>query len=155
MSNTDTTPDDTSAPVVNAADATVKPAVARTAKIVMALIIGSLGWYLLSDRYAPYTSQARVQGYVVGVSPEVAGTVTKVLVSNNQEVQEGDALFEIDPSQYQICLLYTSDAADDLTRVYFGWRGGCEKKKYAIYAWQSSDQIQYNKTRDIIHSSAA
>ncbi|MFK8040779.1 HlyD family secretion protein [Congregibacter sp.] len=90
------------------------PAMKRTTWIVLALIVGSLGWYLLSDRYAPYTSQARVQGYVIGVAPEVAGTITKVLISNNQEVEEGDPLFEIDPSQYQIAL---SRAESDLVNA--------------------------------------
>ncbi|MDP5054982.1 MAG: HlyD family secretion protein [Congregibacter sp.] len=87
-----------------AAETPTAPAIKRTAWVVAALILASMGWYLLSDRYAPYTSQARVQGYVIGVAPEVAGTVTKVLVSNNQEVEQGDALFEIDPSQYEIAL---------------------------------------------------
>ena len=75
-----------------------------TAIIAAALILGSLSWYLLSDRYTPYTSQARIQGYVIGVASEVSGPVTQVWVNNNSEVQEGDRLFEVDPSQYKIAL---------------------------------------------------
>ena len=71
---------------------------------VLLLILLSLAWYLLGDRYTPYTSQARVQGYVVGVAPKVAGLVTQVWVKNNQEVQAEDPLFEIDRSQYEIAL---------------------------------------------------
>jgi multidrug resistance efflux pump len=71
---------------------------------VAAAILLTLTWYLVADRYTPYTSQARVEGYVIGVAPQVAGTVTKVWVTNNQEVQEGQPLFEIDASQYQIAL---------------------------------------------------
>jgi multidrug resistance efflux pump len=67
-------------------------------------ILLSLTWYLLADRFTPYTSQARVQGYVVGVAPKVAGLVTQVWVHNNQEVEAGQPLFEIDPSQYRIAL---------------------------------------------------
>ncbi|WP_439100417.1 HlyD family secretion protein [Congregibacter sp.] len=96
-------------------------AIKRTTWIVLALILGSLGWSLLSDRYAPYTSQARVQGYVIGVAPEVAGTITRVLVKNNQEVEEGDALFEIDTSQYQIALSRAeSDLANAKSQVEAG-----------------------------------
>jgi multidrug resistance efflux pump len=40
-----------------------------------------------------------VQGFVVGVAPKIAGLVTNVWVKNNQEVEEGERLFEIDPSQ--------------------------------------------------------
>ena len=71
--------------------------------VVLAIVL-SLTLYLLADRYTPYTRQARIEGYVVGVAPQVAGIVTRVLVTNNQEVQKGQPLFEIDPSQYQIAL---------------------------------------------------
>jgi multidrug resistance efflux pump len=71
--------------------------------VVLAIVL-SLTWYLFADRNTPYTRQARIEGYVVGVAPQVAGIVKRVLVTNNQEVQEGQLLFEIDPSQYQIAL---------------------------------------------------
>ena len=72
--------------------------------IVAALIILSLAWYLAADRLTPYTSQARVQAFVVPVPAEVSGTVLKVYVKNNDEVKPGQPLFDIDPSQYQINL---------------------------------------------------
>jgi len=71
--------------------------------VVLAIVL-SLTWYVLADRYTPYTTQARVEGYVIGVAPQVAGTVTRVWVTNNQEVEEGQPLFEIDSSQYQIAV---------------------------------------------------
>jgi len=71
---------------------------------VTVAIVVSLTWYLLADRFTPYTSQARVQGYVVGVAPQVAGTVAKVWVKNNQDVEAGQQLFAIDDSQYRIAL---------------------------------------------------
>jgi multidrug resistance efflux pump len=71
---------------------------------VVAVILLSLTWYLLADRFTPYTTQARVQGYVIGVAPEVAGPVAEVWVANNQDVEVGQRLFAIDPSQYQIAL---------------------------------------------------
>lgn len=78
---------------------------ARTgAKILLGLIVGSLLWYFISDRITPYSSQARVQTFVVPVVSEVAGTVQKVYVKNNDEVKPGQILFDIDPIQYQITL---------------------------------------------------
>ncbi|MEM6775189.1 MAG: biotin/lipoyl-binding protein, partial [Pseudomonadota bacterium] len=56
---------------------------------ILALIVISLSWYLVADRYAPYTDQARIQGYVIGIAPEVAGRITEVDVANNQEVDAG------------------------------------------------------------------
>jgi len=79
-------------------------AVKRGGAGVAVVILLSLLWYLAADRFTPYTTQARVEGYVVGVAPKVAGLVTQVWVSNNIQVKEGDRLFEIDPSQYQLAL---------------------------------------------------
>jgi multidrug resistance efflux pump len=72
--------------------------------IVLILIVASLAWYFVSDRLTPYTSQARVQAFVVPVAAEVSGTVLKVHVKNNDEVQHGQPLFDIDPTQYRIAL---------------------------------------------------
>ena len=87
-----------------AADDGAAAATKKGGSVVLLVIIVSLAWYLLADRYTPYTSQARVQGYVVGVAPKVAGVVTEVFVQNNQEVQADEALFQIDTSQYEIAL---------------------------------------------------
>lgn len=78
--------------------------VKRGGKIIAAVIALSLIWYFASDRYTPYTSQARVEGYVIGVAPKVAGLVTDVWVKNNEEVTVGQHLFQIDTSQYDIAL---------------------------------------------------
>ncbi len=72
--------------------------------VVLILIVASLAWYFISDRLTPYTSQARVQAFVVPVPAEVSGTVLKVHVKNNDEVQRGQPLFDIDPTQYKIAL---------------------------------------------------
>src|SRR5687767_8827319 len=72
--------------------------------IVLILIVASLAWYFVSDRLTPYTSQARVQAFVVPIPAEVSGTVLKVHVKNNDEVQRGQPLFDIDPTQYRIAL---------------------------------------------------
>ncbi|SAK81355.1 multidrug resistance protein MdtN [Caballeronia calidae] len=74
----------------------------RAVKWVVVLIVVSLIWYLLADRFTPYTQQARVQAYVVPVVAEISGRVTRVFVHNNQEVNAGDVLFEIDSEQYRI-----------------------------------------------------
>jgi len=76
----------------------------RGAFVVLALIVASLAWYLVADRLTPYTSQARVQAFVVPVAAEVTGMVHEVHVRNNDEVDAGQPLFQIDPSTYRIAL---------------------------------------------------
>ena len=77
-------------------------------------IVLSLAWYLAADRHTPYTSQARVQGYVVGVAPKVQGVVTEVFVENGQEVEANQPLFQIDRAQFEIAL---DKARSDLESV--------------------------------------
>jgi multidrug resistance efflux pump len=74
----------------------------RAVKWIVGAIVVSLIWYLLADRFTPYTQQARVQAYVVAVAAEVSGRVTRVFVHNNQEVNAGDVLFEVDDEPYRI-----------------------------------------------------
>ncbi len=104
-----------------AADENASAPVRKGALTIGLVILLSLTWYLLADRYTPYTSQARVQGYVIGVAPKVAGLVTQVWVENNQEVEAGQPLFEIDPSQYRIALAKAeSDLANARSQVDAG-----------------------------------
>jgi multidrug resistance efflux pump len=95
-------------PESEAPDAVEQESAEKTVKkggrLVASFIILTLSWYLLADRYTPYTDQARVRGYVVGVAPQVAGIVLDVWVVNNQKVEKGDRLFRIDPSNYEIAL---------------------------------------------------
>jgi multidrug resistance efflux pump len=99
-------------------------AVKRGGKFIALLIVLSLAWYLASDRYTPYTSQARVQGYVIGVAPQVSGIVTEVMVRNNERVEADQPLFRIDPSQYEIALAKArSDYDNALSQVGAGDAG--------------------------------
>ncbi len=59
------------------------------------LLVGGGIFYLSGGRYAE-TENAYVQSSMILVSPEISGVVKKVDVSENQLVQAGDTLFEID-----------------------------------------------------------
>src|SRR5580693_6626874 len=52
---------------------------------------------------APYedTDDAFIDGYVTLISPRISGPVTKLLITDNQEVKAGDVLLQIDPSDYE------------------------------------------------------
>ena len=115
--HTNEAPTAKAAPEVDGTQKTVN----RGGLIFLAVIVLLLSWYLLAGRYTPATSQARVQGYVVGVAPKVAGLVTEVWVANNQMVAEGEELFRIDISQYEIAL---SKARSDLQNAWNQFAAG-------------------------------
>jgi len=52
----------------------------------------------------PWTRDGRVRADVVGVTPDVSGLVTEVLVHDNQQVRTGDLLFRIDSARFELAL---------------------------------------------------
>jgi multidrug resistance efflux pump len=72
--------------------------------ILAVLILLSLTLYFVGDRLTPYSSQARIQAFVVPVAGEVGGKILKVHIHNDDVVTPGQLLFEIDPKPYVIAL---------------------------------------------------
>lgn len=99
-----------------AADQRSARAVSQGGRIVLVLALVTLCWYLLADRYTPYTNQARIQGYVVGIAPKVSGLVTRVDVANNTRVEAGQPLFQIDDADYQLALERARSELDNATK---------------------------------------
>ncbi|MDR6917443.1 multidrug resistance efflux pump [Pseudomonas sp. 3296] len=95
---------DPAQPSPNAAEPVAADPAKKGIKWVLLLIILSLVWYLLADRFTPYTQQARVGAFVIPVASEVAGRVVRVNVHNNQIVKAGDVVFEVDPAPYKIAV---------------------------------------------------
>jgi multidrug resistance efflux pump len=101
---------------------------------IVLLILLSMTWYLFADRFTPYTHQARVQGFVVGIAPKVAGVVTEVWVNNNQEVAADQPLFQIDPSQYRIALNRAQSDLENTGRQVEAGSAGVESARANLRA---------------------
>jgi multidrug resistance efflux pump len=87
---------------VDTADTPTGPdPVRRATLITLAIIAVLIAWYLAADRYTPFSSQARVDAYVIPIAPRVTGNVMTVNVSNNQLVRPDEVLLTIDDTQYQ------------------------------------------------------
>jgi multidrug resistance efflux pump len=78
--------------------------VKKITRIALILIAILFVWYVVADRLAPWTDQARVQAYIVPIVSQVSGRVIEVNVGKDQEVQQGDVLLKIDPSDYQLAV---------------------------------------------------
>jgi multidrug resistance efflux pump len=86
------------------ADDTPDP-VRRWTLIVAAVIVALLAWYLAAARLTPFTSQARVQTFVIPIAAEVAGRIISVEVGNNDYVDEGTPLLKVDPRNYELAVI--------------------------------------------------
>jgi len=92
---------------------------ARDPRFRLFLIIGGIVvivaifflWRYLGSYEA--TDDAQVDGHLNSISARVSGHVAKLLVDDNQIVQAGQVLVEIDPSDYQIALDHAKADYDD------------------------------------------
>ncbi|GAC1655346.1 MAG: HlyD family secretion protein [Acidobacteriaceae bacterium] len=71
--------------------------------VVLLLILAALFFYWHST-FTEDTDDAQVDGNIYQVSSRVTGHVIKVYVNDNQQVQAGQLLVEIDPTDYQVAL---------------------------------------------------
>jgi multidrug resistance efflux pump len=113
--------------------------VKRGAGWVAGVIVLTLLWYLLADRFTPYTQQARVQAFVVPVAAEVSGRVTRVLVRNNQDVKAGEVLFEVDRQQYQIAVDRARADLDSTRRQIGASTAGIDSAQASLQAAQANE----------------
>jgi multidrug resistance efflux pump len=85
---------------------------------LLALFLLALLLHTLFDRLTPYTSEATLQAPVVGVAPNVSGTIISVSVRDNQSVHAGEPLFRIDPLRFEAALKQAeANLSDAVQRV--------------------------------------
>ena len=98
------------------------PLVARyrkTALIVAAVAAAIVTAYYVFDAYThEETDDAYVTGHLHEIAPRIAGTVTEVLVDDNQLVHQGDVLVKLDPLQYVALSMAAKANLDDAQADY-------------------------------------
>ena len=71
--------------------------------LAVVIAVGALLWWLHSRQYED-TDDAQVDGHISQIGSRVSGYISKVYVDDNQEVQPGQLLVEIDPRDYEVAL---------------------------------------------------
>ena len=88
-----------------------------TPKIVTGtlVVVATIAAYVLYTRYMeqPWTRDGQVRAVTVKIAPRVEGYLTQVAVKDNQFVRQGDLLFQIDPSNYQLAVDQAEVALDE------------------------------------------
>ncbi len=72
----------------------------------IALVVVAVGSVLLWKYFSSYesTDDAQVDGHLNMISPRIPGRVVGVYVENNQVVEAGQVLVDLDPRDYQVAL---------------------------------------------------
>lgn len=70
------------------------------------LLVSALTWLALAinGHYHVSTDDAYINAHTVRIAPRVTGKVVKIHIKNNQFVQKGQPLFDLDPEPYQIAV---------------------------------------------------
>ncbi len=71
------------------------------ALLLLVALVGAVSWFVLTASRES-TDDAQVDAHVTPVSARVGGTVQKVPVADNQHVEAGTVLVELDPRDYQV-----------------------------------------------------
>ncbi len=88
--------------------------VRRWTIVVAAVLLFLLALQIASDRTAPVSSIGTVEGLVLPISSRVSGELLRVAVSDDEIVEAGTTLFEIDPTPFRLAV----EAAEaDLAQV--------------------------------------
>lgn len=97
------------APDSNTSRAGVPPEIARRkwprrAAIMAALLVVAVAGYAYQHYRGlhPRTGDAYLNAHVVRIAPQITGRVLRVLVTNNQHVEQNQLLLEIDPAPFAI-----------------------------------------------------
>lgn len=77
---------------------------ARWIKYSCVAFVLVFAYFLIADLAMPLTPQAMATRSVTKVAPRVNGQITEIYVNNNQKINKGDVLFQIDPLPYQLAV---------------------------------------------------
>jgi membrane fusion protein, multidrug efflux system len=122
----------------------------------IALIFGGLTYWLSGGRYVT-TDDAYVQGNVLNVTTDVSGLVDQILVHEGQMVQQGQVLFRLDPTEFQISI---DQAEANLGQTELRLRSlkadyqTAEKQVATQQAKVDLDQTTFNRAAELVTQKA-
>ena len=118
--------------------------------LVTAIIVAAacgVAWKLWDENMNdPWTRDAHVRADIVGVTPDVSGPVADVLVRDNQAVQKGDVLFQIDRQRFAIALDQAKAAVEGKQATLDQARRNLDRLKRLTTSVVSAQQIEEAKS---------
>jgi membrane fusion protein (multidrug efflux system) len=129
--------------------------------MVVVLLAAGLAWGV---RYASHmlthaeTDDAYITGYVHQVTPHVGGTVSEVLVDENQKIKTGDVLFKLDPRDNEAKVrqaeaqLAQSNALIEFTNAEIA---NTQAKIDQAQAQFTKARLDFDRERDLVRTKVA
>jgi len=106
--------------------------------VVVALAASGVSIHYYVPARGPKATDAVVDGHIVHVVPQVAGRVLQVLVTDNQPVQAGDLLVQIDPEDFMAKVDLSIAMAAEA-------RGRLEQARWQLLAAEAAQALAEDK----------
>jgi membrane fusion protein (multidrug efflux system) len=121
---------------------------------IAAVAVGSIVFWLRGGRYAS-TDDAYVQAAKLLVTTDVTGIVSSVHVHENQAVQAGELLFQLDLAQFQIALNNATANLRETALTIESMKADYKVTLSNVDAQQSQvdlDQVTYDRFASLVHN---
>ncbi len=105
--------------------------IGRGAVVAAILLVGAVIW--TTDRH-PRSDEGRVTANVVGIAPRVSGPILALPIEDNQQVEAGDILFEVDPEPFVIATAIAQANRDAVAGEVANARGAIEAQRLQVDA---------------------
>ncbi|MDR6607324.1 HlyD family secretion protein [Pseudomonas synxantha] len=126
----------------------MKNILSRLSTVAVVLLAFILGWFAW-EHYtrAPWTRDARVRADVVTLSADVSGRIVSLAVQDNQHVDKGQALLEIDPARYTLAVEHAKRAVE-VAKASLGQAQATITASEALLKQRQSEELRRRTLKD-------
>jgi p-hydroxybenzoic acid efflux pump subunit AaeA len=108
--------------------------------VSLAVFLGLMLWHNYMN--SPWTRDGRVRADIVMIAPDVSGLVSDIRIKDNQEVHQGDILFQIDKVRFEHAL-HAAEAIAQTRKAEYEM-----KKHQSVRRNAADDEIVSAENRD-------
>ena len=72
--------------------------------VVVVLLLIAGGFFYWRSTYSEDTDDAQVNGHLIQISSRIAGQVIEIKVNENQQINKGDVIAQLDPRDYEVAV---------------------------------------------------
>jgi membrane fusion protein, multidrug efflux system len=120
--------------------------------LVLAFVLSLAAWNF--NEQHPRTDDGVARANVIGIAPRVSGPIIKVNVRDNQQVKNGELLFEIDPADFQLAVDRAQAALAALDEEIETAKAQDAQLKYQVKAAEAAVQqvtAERDQAADTLH----
>lgn len=125
--------------------------------ILLIASAGAILYYQLHAKYYEETDDAYVNGNLIVLSPQITGTVTRVVADEGDYVEQGQEIVRLDPSETEIALQNAQASLAGAVRQVRGLYSTADNYRAQLAAKEVAyrqAQNDYNRRRNLLKTGA-